>query len=509
MAKQPRSFDQIRSFLAHALLRPQMLAFMPALILGGYWFGSGGLLMVASVVVPVLLILGVTATPEEPVQIDALTGLPGRDQALAALLPKLTEFRQAGKSCIAFSIQIDDHAQLSDRLGGSACDEILMQTAARLTTAARHGDIVARLGEYRFGLIVGTIGAGGMEIGLQVAERVQKALAEPISIDSTSVYVTASIGFCLARRAPEHTAEAMLGAAESAMEEARRAGGGTIRAYSEEMREVIETRIVLAEELSAAFDASQIRPWFQPQVSTDTGEVTGFEALARWDHPERGIIPPADFLEALDNSGLMGRLGETMLFQSLSALRSWDRAGYHIPAVGVNFSSTELRDPQLVDRIQWELDRFDMSPDRLTVEVLETVVADAVNDVITANIATLATLGCTIDMDDFGTGHASIGNIRRFAVNRLKIDRSFVTHVDSDPQQQKMVSAILSMADQLDLDTLAEGVETVSEHSMLSQLGCGHVQGFGIARPMPFDETIPWLEKHNAKLGNTPSVGKG
>jgi EAL domain-containing protein (putative c-di-GMP-specific phosphodiesterase class I) len=142
------------------------------------------------------------------------------------------------------------------------------------------------------------------------------------------------------------------------------------------------------------------------------------------------------------------------------------------------------------------------------VEILETVVAETDNDVIVSNIAQLARMGCGVDLDDFGTGHASITNIRRFAVRRIKIDRSFVTHVDEDRDQQRFVSAVLSLAERLGIETLAEGVETAGEHAMLAQLGCGHVQGYGIARPMPFDETVDWMKQHRAKAaGGTPRIG--
>jgi EAL domain-containing protein (putative c-di-GMP-specific phosphodiesterase class I) len=262
------------------------------------------------------------------------------------------------------------------------------------------------------------------------------------------------------------------------------------------------------DELAAALGDGQIQAYFQPQISTDTATITGFEALARWIHPERGIIPPSEFLPLIEDLGLSDHLGAVILNNSLAALKSWDNAGHRIANVAVNFSEVELRDPKLAERLKWELDRFDLTPERLTVEILETVVADTDNDVIVRNIAALSTLGCGIDLDDFGTGHASITSIRRFAVRRLKIDRSFVARVNEDREQQKMVSAILSMAQQLGLDTLAEGVETTGEHSMLAQLGCAHVQGFGIARPMPFSETLGWIEKFNAQHGNVLRVGQ-
>ncbi len=177
-----------------------------------------------------------------------------------------------------------------------------------------------------------------------------------------------------------------------------------------------------------------------------------------------------------------------------------------MPTVAVNFSAAELRNPRLTDKLKWEIDRFGLSPERLSVEILETVVADTDNDVVVSNIAQLARLGCGIDLDDFGTGHASITNIRRFSVRRIKIDRSFVTKVDEDREQQKIVSAVLSLAERLGIDTLAEGVETAGEHAMLSQLGCGHVQGFVVGRPMPFADTSAWIATHRAKVPITPRL---
>jgi len=229
--------------------------------------------------------------------------------------------------------------------------------------------------------------------------------------------------------------------------------------------------------------------------------------LARWHHPDRGVIAPGLFLPAIAQVGLLERLGEVMLFQALMALQTWDEAGYDVPSIGVNFSQDELGNPKLVDKIKWELDRFEIDPKRLSVEILETVVTQSDDDIVTRNIAALANLGCGIDLDDFGTGHASISSIRRFAVSRIKIDRSFVMQVDRDEGQQKMVSAILSMADRLGLETLAEGVETLGEHAMLAQLGCDHIQGFGLARPMPFEKTGGWIEDHIKKVGPQVQIG--
>jgi EAL domain-containing protein (putative c-di-GMP-specific phosphodiesterase class I) len=329
----------------------------------------------------------------------------------------------------------------------------------------------------------------------------------PISLNAQRIYVTASVGFCLGQRAPEPHGKALLDAAQIAADEARRHGPGAIRAYAPEMARHRADREALREELEAALDEGQIRAHFQPQISTDTGAITGFEALARWYHPERGLIPPSDFLPMIEDAGLSERLGEVMLFNALTAITRWDKAGFDVPTVAVNFSAAELRNPKLAEKLKWELDRFGLEPARLCVEILEHVVAETDNDVIVSNIAALARLGCGIDLDDFGTGHASITSIRRFAVRRIKIDRSFVTKVDEDREQQKMVAAILSMAERLGLASLAEGVETPGEHAMLAQLGCGDVQGFGIARPMPVEETMDWIERHRARPIAAPRIG--
>jgi EAL domain-containing protein (putative c-di-GMP-specific phosphodiesterase class I) len=206
--------------------------------------------------------------------------------------------------------------------------------------------------------------------------------------------------------------------------------------------------------------------------------------------------------------GLTERLNEVMLYHALMALKIWDRAGFHVPSVAVNFSSTDLANPKLVDKIRWELDRFELEPCRLNVEILECVISISDCDTISRNICALKEMGCGIDLDDYGTGHASIANIRRFAVDRIKIDRSYVSRCDLDQSQQSMLAAILSMAERLDLQTLAEGVETVGEHAMLAQLGCDHVQGYSVSAPMPLEETQDWMERHKRKLAQTPRIGR-
>ncbi len=494
--------------LQGAVMGPQLAAFLPAIMLGAYWFGGEGVLLTTAVIVPALIaFVGLLSrTGGSAGRRDSVTGLPGRVQLVQVLgtmpAPGLA---MPDEERIALVVEVDNFSGLEHQYGDDGIEAIRRATADRIAGVLREHDFVAALGRGRFGIALGKTPRVDLETMIQLSGRLQEALAAPIALGGTRVLVTACVGFALPSRVPDQTGDAFLAAAESALDEAQKSGPGSVRAFSKGMRPRVSAPDNVTKEVVKALEEGQIQPWFQPQISTDTGELTGFEALARWDHPEKGMIAPGAFLPAVARAGLFERLGEVILFHALSAIRDWDSAGLTVPTVAVNFSPEELRNPKLFDKVRWELDRFEIAPRRLTIEILEDVVAQSDDDTTTRNIAALSRLGCSIDLDDFGTGHASISNIRRFDVNRIKIDRSFITHVDTDRDQQNMVAAILTMAERLELDTLGEGVESHGEHAMLAQLGCGHVQGYSIAKPMPFEDTGPWIVKHQKKIAH-PAV---
>lgn len=491
------------------LRRPQLMVFLPAATLAAYWFGGDRALLLTALGLPLLFALAGAFRFDGDRDPAAGEAVALRRHVLAALDHALREAPVSGRTTACIVLQFDNADALLDRHGRAAQTAVIQRTADRLVSVLRQGDTVARLEGGGFAIALAPVRRLDLDAAIQICARLQAAVAEPVSVDQTRLYVTCSAGFCLPARAPAPGAAALLDAAQIAADDALRHGPGAIRAFQPDMARHRADRDALREALEAALDEGQIRPHFQPQISADTGAVTGFEALARWHHPERGLLGPAEFLPAIADCGLSERLSEVMLFHAMVALNRWDRAGLAVPVVGVNFSADELRNPRLPDKLRWELDRFDLTPDRLAVEILETVVAQTDNDVIVRNVAALAGMGCGIDLDDFGTGHTSIANLRRFAVRRLKIDRSFVARVDEDRDQQRMVAAILSLAERLGLDTLAEGVETAGERAMLAQLGCGHLQGFGIARPMPFDDTADWMRRHAAWLAATPRIPSG
>lgn len=483
----------------------------PALCLMAYWLGGENALVLAAVLLPcvsgLFLVLprlvrgGDAFRPSE---------FPGRTDFEKVAQANLEEARNEGKKSAVLLIGIDEYELLVEHHGPKAAEQIANQAARRIRSTMRNGDTVGWLEPSVFGVTLSPQSSLDLEICLDLSGRLSRALSEPYSVDGATVYITVSIGFCqLGREAAagdRSGTDPVIVCAEKAL---RSAAPGGIRAFTYQLQDKPATSTsAAAREAVEALDNGEIVPWFQPQISTDTGKITGFEALARWVHPVRGAILPSEFLPLLQEAQRMDRLAEVIVYNALTAIRAWDQAGADIQRVGVNFSPSELSDPKLVEKIAWELDRFELTADRLAIEILETVVAQGPDDVITHNISGLSAIGCRIDLDDFGTGHASLASIRRFGVTRIKIDRSFVTKADRDPEQQRMIRAILTMAEKLDLETLAEGVETVGEHSLLAQLGCTHVQGFGIGQPMPFDQTMRWIREHNSKLKDPPRIGR-
>jgi EAL domain-containing protein (putative c-di-GMP-specific phosphodiesterase class I)/GGDEF domain-containing protein len=495
------------------LRRPEMMVFLPALTLAAFWLGGESALILAALGLPVVIgLFGAISLREAdllaPVS-RATGGLVSPPQIVTALDAILGIGPETGLTTACLAVRFDDMDRLAGRFGEPATDDAMRTCVERITGVLRQSDTLARLDHGGLVVALGPVRQLDLETLVQMAARLQKAVSPPLMLDATQIYVTCSIGFCMAGRTSEPTGRALYDAAVVAVDAAWQSGPGAIRSYAADMGKVAADRDAERDMLETALDLGQICAHFQPQISTDTGEVSGFEALARWHHPERGLVAPGVFLPALERAGLLEKLGVVILHDALQAITRWDKAGLTVPHVSVNFSAEELRSPQLPERIRWALDRFHLEPGRLTVEILESVVAQTDNDMIVRNIASLSDMGCGIDLDDFGTGQTSLANIRRFALRRLKIDRSFVTRIDEDPSQQRVCSAIISLAERLGLETVAEGVETSGEQAMLARLRFTHAQGFGIGRPMPFEEIAEWMARHRARLAGLSRLSKG
>lgn len=494
------------------LRRPENLAILPALTLVAFWLGGEPVMVLTALSMPLTYVLagafGAEGALPDGVPRDRDTGLILREPLLDMLATLLIQAQESGATTACLVLRLDHDHALADRLGHTLHSEALRQVSGRMRATLRDNDLLARLDDAGFAVVLPPARRLGLEAVLQLAARLQSAAAAPVSAQGVQLHFSFSAGICLAERHPGAAAAELLEAAEVAVDQALANGPGAIRVWSPDLPHRRAGQDSLRNDLGVALASGQFVPYFQPQLSTDTGAITGFEALARWRHPERGMIAPAEFLPMIEAADLSERLGDLMIFQALSALTDWDAAGLAVPTVAVNVSQEQLRNPRFPEKIEAELGRFGLAPQRLTIEVLETVVADMENDVIVRNLARLARLGCGIDLDDFGVGQASIANIRRFAVRRIKIDRSFVARVDRDDDQRQMVAAILALADRLRLDTVAEGIETAGEHALMAQLGCTHVQGFGIGTPMPFEQTGDWIRRHNARLPRPPRLGR-
>ncbi len=489
------------------LAGPQALALVPALVLGGFWLGGEAVLLTLALGLPsAYAIFGLIASrlaPDDPSETADIRETVATEMDRALLIAN-----RCGHHTACFRLAIDSFTDMTDQNGQRAAEAIVDHVREQVAAVLRDGDQIFLTGKGEFTVILVPAKTFNTDIALNLAMRLQMSLETPVNVDQFSKYVTVSIGICADTALSGASADTFLRAADQSLQEACRNAPSAIRLYAPGLSPTRPCSDKPCTEITTALNRGEILAWFQPQLCTDSGQISGFEALARWQHPERGLIPPSEFLSQLEEAGKTALLGTKIMRDGFCALNEWARQGYAIPRVGVNFSYSELRDPRLVNRIEWELDRHNLSPERLSVEILENVVATSPDDIVTKNIKRLSDIGCQIDLDDFGTGHASISTLRRFAVQRLKIDRSFVTKADRDREQQRMIAAILMMADQLGLDTLAEGVEAPGEHAMVAQLGCGHVQGFGIGRPMPFDRATMWIAQHLERLETPPQIGR-
>jgi len=421
---------------------------------------------------------------------DGLTRMPNAAY-LHAYLTRLIAGADRRESHVALlRIDLDRFRILHETLGKSCGDEIIRIAARRVQHALRNGDFAAYLGQESF--VVVTSDLEDPNAAAVIAHRVQSALAQPFSVRGGARRITCSIGVALL--SDDHAdPDLLLGNAGIALAEAQGAGTGSIRYFREDLRLAVERREILFTELLSGLENGEVVAFFQPQIDLRTGGFCGFEALVRWQHPRHGLLTPASFLDFADETDLTERIGEVVLTRSLEALQAWDRAELDVPKVGVNFALAQLSDPRLIEKIKWEVERLDVDPARLALEVLETVLIKTDTDVTVRNLRGLAAAGFRIELDDFGTGHASIQNLRRFMVNRIKIDRSFVNGIETSEEQQQLTASMIAMAHALGIETLAEGVETEDAEAILRRLGCDYFQGFLVARPMSLSQTIPWL----------------
>ncbi len=418
---------------------------------------------------------------------DDLTGLPNRRAFYERLREALGEIDENGAGLAVMIIDLDRFKELNDTLGHHAGDLVLQRVGPRMRQTLRATDTLARLGGDDFGVLVES-GADAQAL-LKIAEGITAALERPLQVDGLAIQVEASIGIA---RAPEHgtDVDVLIQRADVAMCEAKKSGTHT-EVYSPTRDEHSRDRLALMNELRAAITGGQLLLHYQPKANMETGQVVGVEALVRWQHPTRGLLQPAEFLPMAEQTGLMGSLSLRVLDSALCQAAEWSYAGLDL-SMAVNLSASNLEDSELATKVDRLLSRWGVPSDHLQLEITESVLmADAVSagEVMRA----LRELGVELSLDDFGTGYSSLAYLRHLQVDELKLDRSFVTDVDSEAKATQIVGSVVLLARELGLRVVAEGVETAEAWTALSGLGCDLAQGYFLARPLPAEEFEDWL----------------
>jgi diguanylate cyclase (GGDEF)-like protein len=409
---------------------------------------------------------------------DALTGLPNR-----TLLHRRAERDLRGDDPAAMLlIDLDRFKEVNDTLGHDYGDALLVEVAERLGAALRRGDTLARFGGDEFAVLVA--GAPDRAAVVELAGRLQEALRRPFALRGVAVELEASIGVALY---PEHgtTAGRLLQRADVAMYEAKRGGHGIVT-YTAERDPYSEDRLGLLAELRRAIERDELVLHYQPKVSLRTGELTGVEALVRWQHPIRGLLGPDEFVPLAERTGAAADLTRWVVDHALAQCAAWREDGIDLP-VAVNLAAANIVDVTLPDAIGALLERYGVSAERLECEISEhTVMADPVR--ATAVLGGLRELGVGLSLDDFGTGHSSLSYLKRLPLDEVKIDRSFVAGMADDDNDAVIVRSTIDLARNLGLRVVAEGVETAEVMDALRELRCDVAQGYHISRPLPAGE---------------------
>jgi diguanylate cyclase (GGDEF)-like protein len=413
---------------------------------------------------------------------DPLTGLPNRSLVLDRLDQALARSQRTGGRVTVLFADLDRFKVVNDSFGHSAGDGLLLSISERLQAAVRPHDTVGRLAGDEFVIICEDLDD---REAVDVAERVADTVAQPILLGGRETVITASIG--IAHAEPGTRAEDMLRDSDVAMYRAKERGRSRIELFDAEMRRRMIDRLEMERSLRAAIGAGELRLDYQPIVAFDDWEVVAAEALVRWEHPERGMVEPADFIPLAEESGLILPLGRWVLGEACRQVATWRAAGHPQLRVTVNLSARQFADPDLIAVVAESLARAQLPPDALWLEITESVLMEEVTATADTLLA-LKRLGVHLAVDDFGTGYSSLSYLKRFPVDMLKIDRSFIDGLGTDPEDGAIVLAIVSLAQALRLGVVAEGVEHFHQLEVLHRLGCDAVQGFLLARPGPADE---------------------
>ena len=421
---------------------------------------------------------------------DILTGLPNRTLLMDRLQHELAlSMRNNAHGAVLF-LDLDRFKTINDSLGHSIGDDLLRQAAKRIESQVRTADTVARLGGDEFVIVLAQLSDNTEEAGFAaqaVAEKIRIELGKPYHLHDHEYQFTPSIGITLYPEGNE-TIDDVLKHADAAMYQAKSSGGNSIRFYQPDMQIAADERLALEKDLRRAMHNEELTLYYQPQTN-HMGEIIGAEALLRWCHPERGMIPPCSFIPLAEETGQVLEIGAWVMRQAIQQIKTWDETGLcHItPSFAINVSPRQFHQADFVAQVTNLIEEADISPASLKLEITENIVMADVEDTI-AKMEELRGLGVVFSIDDFGTGYSSLAYLKKLPLSQIKIDRSFVQDITHDANDATIVETIISMARHMNLDVLAEGVETAGQLSFLKQMGCYAYQGYYFSQPLPAEE---------------------
>ena len=420
---------------------------------------------------------------------DGLTGLPNRALFKDRLEQAISQASRAGRKVAVLLFDLDGFKHINDDLGHSAGDRLLIEVSSRLRACARGGDTVARLGGDEFAVVQPLV--TGTEQASALAERAQTALAEPIVIDGQPIHTGASIGITLY---PDDARdiEGLMKDADLALYRAKELAGGQTAFYANELGKQAEQMLATGEGLRDALANDRFVLHYQPKVRLSDGAVVGGEALLRWNHPQRGLLSPAAFIEHAEATGLIRAIGEWAIDHTCGQISNWARKGALLVPIWVNVSAAQFHDQSLLEKVRTTLLGAGVEPRMLGLEITETALMPDVA-ASTATLDRLVELGVELSIDDFGTGYSSLNYLKLFPVGKLKIDKSFVDDITTNPLDSAIARAIIHLGHSLGMHVLAEGVETEQQSNLLSDLGCDQIQGLLISPPLPADEFVRFV----------------
>ena len=416
---------------------------------------------------------------------DLLTGLPNRALFKDHLSMAISQARRRGESLAVMFMDLDRFKVINDTLGHVMGDNLLRAVARRLKHCLRAEDTLARIGGDEFLILIPNINS--KDEAQAVAEKLVNSFKKPFNIENYELYVTGSVGITYYPEDGENI-DALIKNADVAMYHAKSTSNGYFQPYSNGMEERFSRHLSIEGDLRRSIDADEFVVHYQPQIDVEKGTVIGVEALVRWNHPELGLLAPDQFIPIAEESGIIGKIGEKLLRTACADMSRWDKLGLPKIRLAINLSALEVVKQDFVDSIVNVLNEYELSGERLEIEITESIILSDVEHVI-QRLRKLSNKGVTIAIDDFGTGYSSLSYLQRLPIHTLKIDRSFLQDIHSENESSSIVAAIVAMAQGLHLNTVAEGVETDMQKRYLQSLGCKEMQGFLFSHPVDATRT--------------------